>query len=221
MLSSTIGLLALILLSVWIASNYVVVRFCSKQLSVIKQGDRIAVIGNGPSVMSEKLGAFIDKHDVVVRFNAAPVFPEHTGTKTTVHALTAGSNKPFAKGAERVIVLNSKVFEFVRCKLGRGCLILHAGRGRPTTGMVVLRHLSAAYPRNQINIIGFDGIDTKRTFSETHFFSVNDAARTLLDKMLTSVGHHYHSNERDGFERLLGQNPNMSVMHSDRLAEVP
>lgn len=35
-------------------------------------GQRIAFVGNAPSLRGEKLGAWIDSHDIVVRFNGSP-----------------------------------------------------------------------------------------------------------------------------------------------------
>ena len=44
------------------------------------------LVGNGPSVMFEKLGHVIDSFDEVLRFNQCSIngFEEYTGTKTTV-----------------------------------------------------------------------------------------------------------------------------------------
>ena len=45
----------------------------------------IAIVGNSGSVLNHEYGAFIDTHDVVVRFNEAPtkLFQRYIGSKTT------------------------------------------------------------------------------------------------------------------------------------------
>lgn len=61
--------------------------------SIIDNGDSVVVVGNGPSVLRQKLGRVIDSFDEVVRINAfeiAGLFP-HTGRVTTMHA-THGKN---------------------------------------------------------------------------------------------------------------------------------
>ena len=105
--------LLLLLLIIWIITNFLVAHFCTKNIH-IKQGDRIAVVGNGPSVKSEKCGTYIDNHDVVIRFNSAPIIPEYTGEKTSIHVITAGSDKSFIKGAQKVMIMNSSLFKYFR-----------------------------------------------------------------------------------------------------------
>lgn len=49
-------------------------------------GQRVAFVGNGPSLKGEELGAWIDAHDIVVRFNESPAY-EHgndTGVRTQI-----------------------------------------------------------------------------------------------------------------------------------------
>eukprot|EP00242_Pyramimonas_sp_CCMP2087_P015675 CAMPEP_0198203406 /NCGR_PEP_ID=MMETSP1445-20131203/6700_1 /TAXON_ID=36898 /ORGANISM="Pyramimonas sp., Strain CCMP2087" /LENGTH=387 /DNA_ID=CAMNT_0043874793 /DNA_START=843 /DNA_END=2006 /DNA_ORIENTATION=+ len=54
-----------------------------------KDLSRCAVVGSGLGLMSRKLGALIDKHTFVIRFNEAPVYTKgpkslYTGTKTSL-----------------------------------------------------------------------------------------------------------------------------------------
>jgi hypothetical protein len=52
----------------------------------INKNSTCILVGNGPSVMFEKLGHVIDSHDEVLRFNQFTIkgFEEYTGTKTTL-----------------------------------------------------------------------------------------------------------------------------------------
>jgi len=54
-------------------------------LELDKNGTCI-LVGNGPSIMYDKLGHIIDSFDEVVRFNKCAIsgFEEYTGTKTTI-----------------------------------------------------------------------------------------------------------------------------------------
>lgn len=49
------------------------------------QDKTICLVANSGALLESKNGAFIDSHDVVVRFNSFAIDPPHTGTKTTIH----------------------------------------------------------------------------------------------------------------------------------------
>ena len=207
--------LLLLLLIIWIITNFLVAHFCTKNIH-IKQGDRIAVVGNGPSVKSEKCGTYIDNHDVVIRFNSAPIIPEYTGEKTSIHVITAGSDKSFIKGAQKVMIMNSSLFKYFRPQFCEDCSIIGTSGDRPTSGLVILRYLTREFPQNEINIIGFDGFDkTKETFSQSHYFSSKDSNRTWLDKILTDIGHNYHENESELFNKLILENSNIKKLKNE------
>lgn len=55
---------------------------------------KILIVGNGPCVMKEKAGHLVDSFDEVVRFNGYQMFPEHTGTKTTIAFYNVGTKRP-------------------------------------------------------------------------------------------------------------------------------
>lgn len=57
-------------------------------------GESIVVVGNGPSLIRQKLGRVIDAFDQVVRINAFDLhgLEEHTGRVTTIHATHGKSN---------------------------------------------------------------------------------------------------------------------------------
>lgn len=46
----------------------------------------IALVANSSILLSNKYGAEIDAHDIVVRFNSYIIMPDVTGEKTTIHA---------------------------------------------------------------------------------------------------------------------------------------
>lgn len=84
---------------------------CMEKLSLVlperppyypKQFGRCAVIGNSGDLLKTKFGKEIDKFDVVVRENGAPIqnFAEYVGTKSTFRLLNRGSAKALDKVAE-------------------------------------------------------------------------------------------------------------------------
>lgn len=84
---------------------------CMEKLSLVlperppyhpKQFDHCAVIGNSGDLLKTKFGKEIDKFDVVVRENGAPIqnFTEYVGTKSTFRLLNRGSAKALDKVAE-------------------------------------------------------------------------------------------------------------------------
>jgi hypothetical protein len=179
----------------------------------IKSGsDRIVLVGNGPSVTQHDWGNLIDSFDVIVRFNAAKIIPRHTGVKTSIHVITAGSLRTHIEGAWRGIVYNHTTQRFLRplpcvhCTEIRTKTTYHS---RPTTGFVTIAHICENYPTNTIRLVGFDGIRS-RDFGKEHYFERNDSSRTALDILLTNVGMNFHPlDERSVIESLMRKNPNL------------
>ena len=180
----------------------------------IPPGATVAIVGNGPSVVTHDWGPLIDRHDVVVRFNAAKLIPRHTGTKTTIHVVTAGSNRSFEPSAVKILVYNSPLHR-LRPLPCRKCLLLSPAEAtgvshpRPTSGLITLAYLSAKFPSNHMYVIGFDGLTQGADFDRTHYFAAADASRTAFDKVFTGVGQAYHTNEAPIFEALLRDRPNL------------
>ena len=178
--------------------------------------DRVVIVGNGPSVGSYDWGRLIDSFDVVIRFNAAPIIPLKTGTKTTIHVITAGSLKDAIKGATPVIVYNHPSQRFLRPKTCVRCFPLFSNNNvltNPTSGLLTILHVLTAHPNNAVFIVGFDGMQTK-DFSNEHYFDINNSSRTLSDRLLTNIGMRYHSNESVTFQRLLASHPNLKELAS-------
>lgn len=55
-------------------------------LNLYPEAKSVAFVGNAPSLREENLGDWIDQHDIVVRFNEAPVddFQQDVGSKTSI-----------------------------------------------------------------------------------------------------------------------------------------
>jgi hypothetical protein len=50
------------------------------------KGKRICLVANSSDLLKDKLGSFIDSHDIVVRFNSYAIDEVYTGKKTNIHA---------------------------------------------------------------------------------------------------------------------------------------
>lgn len=215
----TLTVLTLIVCGVtlWLSMIQLTNRLTSvKDLTISSETSRIVVVGNGPSIIRNSWGSLIDSFDIVVRFNAAKIVPEHTGTKTSIHILTAGSLKPHHDGAVRGIVYNHTLQRWLRPMPCVHCLEIKAENAfavRPTSGLVTIAWLVDKYPENEIRIVGFDGIKS-RNFSEEHYYESTDASRTWSDMLLTNVGMHYHPlDETKAIDALLLRHKNAKRLH--------
>jgi hypothetical protein len=56
------------------------------QLKVSLLNKSICLVANSSDLLNNSYGELIDSHDCVVRFNSFEISPEHTGTKTDIHA---------------------------------------------------------------------------------------------------------------------------------------
>lgn len=62
---------------------------CTMDLLAFKRyikGKRIALVANSSQLLDFQHGSLIDSADIVCRFNAFEIIPDHTGSKTDVHA---------------------------------------------------------------------------------------------------------------------------------------
>lgn len=172
---------------------------------------RIVVVGNGPSVMARERGDWIDAHDVVVRFNAAPPRPRYTGVRTSVHVVSGGYLGPTLMGASRIVVLNHPLFRFRRsCETA--CLV-PPYRGA-TNVMTYLTHLCRTHPHNEITLVGVDDIDWQNvTYEEAHYFSIDVPEKPRWNRWTDRVAMKFHRRETVELEELLRAHPNMN--HSE------
>lgn len=62
------------------------------------EGRRMVLVGNAPSLRGQKLGDWIDSHDIVVRFNACPVkgYQDDVGSRTSILV-----TNPYPEGREK------------------------------------------------------------------------------------------------------------------------
>jgi len=71
-----------------VAANTELVRFATPfdLLDLFPPEGRVAVIGNAPSVLENNYGAYIDSHDVIVRFNECAVegYESKVGSRTDI-----------------------------------------------------------------------------------------------------------------------------------------
>ena len=60
--------------------------FSSEFMSRFPENQTVIFVGNAPSLKNQKLGTWIDSHDIVVRFNESPVagYEDDVGTKTDI-----------------------------------------------------------------------------------------------------------------------------------------
>lgn len=169
---------------------------------------RIAVVGNGPSVTHAERGDLIDAHDVVVRFNAAPLYPRYTGTRTSVHVVSGGYVGPTPPGASRVMVYNHPVHRLRRCP---SCVATLVPPYRGATNvMTYLTHLCRTHPHNEITLVGVDDIDWRNaTYEEAHYFPLNTARKSRWNRWTDRIAMRFHRREHVELEELLRAHPNV------------
>ncbi len=56
----------------------------STENNTLKVSENLAIVGSAPRLQDNIMGDYIDKHDVIIRCNAAPLIPHVTGYKTSV-----------------------------------------------------------------------------------------------------------------------------------------
>ena len=137
----------------FVYGNGLVTRATNVHELPFKDGQSFVVVGNGPGVAKgEKYGAFIDSHDVVVRFNTVVLDPaEYTGNRTDLHVITAGSPKQHIEGAFGVVVYSSWIHDKLAEWAHPFTFPLHAwgakfnedmGTVGPSSGLLVTKFLS-------------------------------------------------------------------------------
>lgn len=201
----------------WIIACFCITRLTSDNRLPIHAGQTVAVVGNGPSVLTQTLGQKIDSCDVIIRFNAAKIIPLHTGEKTTIHVITGGSTKNFIDDTHRIIVHNHILHNLrpipcFHCMLLGNADAIGVTHPQPTSGLIIIAYLSAMYPNSTFLIVGFDGMQNEASFSKTHYYPANDSTRTIWDKIFTGVGMGHHSDESYVFQQLVAARSNLHFM---------
>jgi hypothetical protein len=207
----------MLVMVVWVMVCVTITRWTRIRRLPIRGCETVAIVGNGPSVIEHEFGMRIDKCEWVVRFNAAKLIPRHTGSKTSIHVITAGSDRTFIEGACRVMVYNCKGHH-LRPKACVSCFLLDNADAigidhpNPTSGLVVVAYLTAMFRNTMFYMIGFDGMKSKATFTESHYFSKDDSSRTRFDRIFTEAGMAHHSDESSVFKGLVASRENLRLM---------
>ena len=140
-------------------------------------GKRVCLVANSGALPGSGMGAFIDGHDIVVRFNSFAIMPEHTGARTDIHAaihkhsfnlevpvhlrlIFSGDPKAWRLFMSTMIVPEAQAFvggismrwPTREPKLAND----RSGSGLPTSGFNMLRLLHFLGVCREINLIGFD-----------------------------------------------------------------
>lgn len=138
---------------------------------------RVVVVGNSPTLAGQKLGAHIDQHDVVIRFNQFS--SEHTATadigqKLTIWVMAPGYDGPVPDTVNWVIIAGPQMLwwqqQWPQLLSHRGAVLgvpLHSWRASvqhlqapPSAGFLLIQWLRSFMPSEQLSITGF-GINPK------------------------------------------------------------
>ena len=163
----------------------------------------IIVLGNGPSVLNNKYGKYIDKFDEVVRINHyKPEFKEYIGDKLTTYVTTTYNTifypKVLKKTNEILILddINYKISlydsyektKYIDKTLINPYLLKHGFNIIPkkpwaTTGIIILLYLIEVKKYNKIIIHGFDNliVGKKEHCFENNFVN-NSPHSSILEK---------------------------------------
>jgi hypothetical protein len=157
---------------------------------------KVAVIGNGPSLLGSKLGSVIDSCDEVIRFNSFSLagHEQDTGTRTTIWSLAGPNQRPVNPDLRPAKVIychgpNSKTFyepaqtwpiprafyNNIRQRIQSESTRPDPEKLLPSTGFLTLAWLIEAGFSN-LHIAGFDSFQKDR--SGLHHYWVNRAYRT-------------------------------------------
>ncbi|MFK7889191.1 MAG: glycosyltransferase family 29 protein [Granulosicoccus sp.] len=173
----------------------------------------VAVVGNGPGVLERRDGAFIDDHDVVVRFNAAAItsaYQPHVGNKTDLWVVSPAlpaSEKDLPAKAIAISGINpfagrSKYWRTVRSRristiaqfsADHWYELVNELAAPPSAGILLLKSLARYNSRLEINIFGFSRpVDLASQTPGAHY----------SDSRRGSTRHNWHS-EAHLLERLI------------------
>jgi len=180
----------------------------TKSSSPVSNDAACVLVGNGPSLLSKRLGSVIDAHDEVVRFNCYKTagFEKHVGSKTTVWSTFGKGTDPetpnrfqkvlFIHGDrgdpttrdKKVFRIPISFYEGLRSEIRSISNHKKAASVNPTSGFLVARWLLSQGVKH-ISLAGFDHF-SKATCSQHHYWDTKaygrpedhdgDAERLLL-----------------------------------------
>lgn len=174
-------------------------------------GKTVALVGNAQSLSAKNLGAEIDAHDVVVRFNGAIIPHTRThGTRTTWVAtgipFTSGTAR--SRGVEKVLWLppNRKNLSAWMVRRKDADFYLHStaayerlaqeiGSQRPSSGAVMIDLVMSNPKVKHVSLFGFD------------FF----ASRSYSGEHTAQTTPHDFSKERAWVEALAARDPRLKI----------
>ncbi len=140
-------------------------------------GKRVCLVANSGALRGSGMGAFIDGHDIVVRFNSFAIIPEDTGARTDIHAaihkhsfnlevpvhlrlIFSGDPKAWRIFMRTSITPSAQDFVgdiSMRWPVRDAKLVNdRSGLGLPTSGFNMLRLLHFLGVCGEINLVGFD-----------------------------------------------------------------
>lgn len=154
---------------------------------VLNPSSTWVAVGNGPSAITRRLGAVIDAHDCVVRFNRYETagFEDLVGSRCThwaTHGLSGGKDKPpmvpgrNAAPPRWAMVVHENVRPEVELEG-----VVHPPRGLmtalkkklggnfPSTGLITVYWLLSHVGVRRLHLVGFDGF-SKAKSSAHHYW---------------------------------------------------
>jgi glycosyltransferase involved in cell wall biosynthesis len=169
------------------------------------QGKTVAVIGNAKSLLNQKLGDEIDKHDIVIRFNRALQYPINKithGSKTDIWVVWQAKEyeniKPICEvqktvqaayflGCENknIEVAPGKVYDDLMSKLGKD----------PSSGLVILEWLSRLNPKS-VSVYGFDWKETP-SIHEKHTSNYMDTLHDFEKEKIIAENYNFKIMDRN------------------------
>lgn len=172
---------------------------------------RVVVVGNGPSVLHGERGAFVDGHDLVVRFNTAPLIPTKTGARTDVHVVSAGYVGPFKKDArDRVVVDNHPMLRLLFPHPSATSLVTPPHRGA-TNVLTLMHHILSRNPRQHVTLMGVDDVDWQMTkYEDAHYFAIDHPEKPRWNRWTDRIAMKFHRDEASEFARILATHPNVT-----------
>jgi len=141
------------------------------------QDKRLCLVANSAALLGQRLGHFIDAHDLVVRFNSFAILSDDTGTRTDIHVSIHLHEYNLAERVFlRIILGNSySAWEKRVRSLDPSCQ-QHIGdstlryplyseklcaekmtSGAPTSGYNIIRLLHLFSNYSEVHLVGFDG----------------------------------------------------------------
>lgn len=179
----------------------------------IDKNSTCILVGNGPSVMYNKLGHIIDTFDEVVRFNKCAIngFEEYTGTKTTIWSTfgrgllpmdnnnrpqrviyTHGENGLPAYTPEKIWRIPLSYYNHLRQKIQKESKKEDTSVLLPSSGVLVITWL-LEHIYDELTIIGFDNFSKDKS-TKHHYW---------IDKSFKKPKEHDDEWEKDYIDELI------------------